>query len=98
MARILPSGLSKMWRLFEAGNWIRLMDTAEKLRRESVVDRLVGLNEIIDEFLATVELATHSTEDETTISSGVEVALNEFIFGLIDALELSCDEPEVVAG
>ena len=83
LARILPSGLSNMWKLFEANEWDRLMQASERLRKESFGCDLVPLTDVIDEFRTNVNEALLTND---SVAGKVELALNNLILGCMHAV------------
>ena len=77
LGRILPGGLSMMWKLFEAERWEFLLDNADRLRREVSSCGVHDLTQKIQEFQAVVqnEIDNPSAGDK----SEVEKALNSLI-------------------
>lgn len=63
--RILPGGLSFMWKLFEAGKFQHMLQSADRLRREVAACNAPALTAPIERFQTQVSsvVDTHSTED-----------------------------------
>ena len=55
LTRILPGGLSMMWKLFEARRWEFLLDSADRLRREVASAGIQELSQPITEFQEAVQ-------------------------------------------
>lgn len=60
LARILPGGLSMMWKLFEAGRWQHLIDSGERLKKETAAAQVITLLGPIEQFQQAVALHTDS--------------------------------------
>ena len=48
LARILPGGLSMLWKLFEAGRWPQLVQSAERLKKEAAICNVTELTAPIE--------------------------------------------------
>jgi len=63
LSRILPGGLSVMWKLFEARRWLHLLVAADRLRKEAAACHCYGLGTPVDHFQNIVresmELSNH---------------------------------------
>lgn len=84
LVRVLPGGISIMWKLFEAQEWQQLLFSSERLRKESAACYVHSLIEPIEEFQ---EVLRQSIEKELPdIKKRVETALTKLINQCIDLI------------
>lgn len=88
LCRILPGGLSVMWKLYEGGRWPNLIDSADRLRAEAANCRLEELCLSIDEFKRGIFAAIQSqaTRQKADISETVRAELDSLILKCIQAI------------
>lgn len=85
LARILPGGLSTMWKLFEASRWQHLIASADRLKKESAAAQTTSLLRPIEQF----QLAVHQHlghEADAAAVSAVRAELDELIEQCIAAI------------
>jgi len=76
LGRVLPGGLSMMWKLFEAERWEFLLDNSDRLRREVSSCGVHELTQLITQFQTVVQaMIDNPSEDKLP----VEDALNSLI-------------------
>ena len=85
LVRILPGGLSVMWKLFEAGKWAHLVDSADRLRKEAAACRVNELSAPIEQFQAGV-LAAIDANDSENASIAIKTELNKLITKCIETI------------
>lgn len=88
LCRILPGGLSVMWKLYEGGRWPNLIDSAVRLQEEAANCKLADLCNSIEEFKRAVYAAIQSqaTTEKVDISSTVRTELDKLILKCIQAI------------
>ena len=78
LARILPGGLSMMWKLCEAERWTHLLNSADRLRKEAAACQVHELSAPIERFQSKVREAADA-QDSTEARQLVELELNRLI-------------------
>lgn len=88
LCRILPGGLSVMWKLYEGGRWPNLIDSADRLREEAANCHLQELCSSIDEFKQGILAAIQSqaTDRKLDISEVIRAELDTLILKCIQAI------------
>ena len=87
LARILPGGLSMMWKLYEASRWHFLLDNTDRLRRQVASCGVTNLLEPIDLFQQTVlEVADAGGEMAEAKKDKVKTGLDDLIRQCIAAV------------
>lgn len=80
LSRILPGGLSVMWKLFEGGRWEHLLDGADRLRKEAAACDVQELSAPIERFQKSVRSAVDDEANDT----------REAVRKSLDSLILKC--------
>ena len=62
LARLLPGGLSVMWKLYEGGRWEQTLQSAQRLKKEAAGCQVHDLSEPIEQFDKAVRAAMDSGE------------------------------------
>ena len=84
LVRVLPGGISIMWKFFEAEEWQQLLVSANRLGKESAACYVHALIEPIDEFR---EVLRHAIGNELPdIKERVEAALTKLINECIEVI------------
>ncbi len=84
LVRVLPGGISIMWKFFEAEEWQQLLVSANRLGKESAACYVHALIEPIEEFQ---EVLRHAIGNELPdIKGRVETALTKLINQCIDVI------------
>ena len=78
LSRILPGGLSMMWKMYEAGRWHVMAENASRLLRQIAAYDIDTLVQPIELFSATLERVCAAPDDESSKET-VHDALNELI-------------------
>lgn len=84
LSRILPGGLSVMWKLFEGGRWEHLIDGADRLRKESAACNVQELSAPIERFQATVRDAMKDESKDPR--EAVRLALDGLILKCVQTI------------
>ena len=80
LVRVLPGGLSLMWKLYEAGHWPMLKENAARLRKQVRNCGADQLLESIEEFFVTVsQVAQDASMDAQEAKDQIHAALNQMI-------------------
>ena len=82
LVRILPGGLSVMWKLCEAERWEQLIDSADRLRKEGAACQVHELSAPIERFQSKVRNAIETS----TANEVVEDELNRLIKKCIEVI------------
>jgi hypothetical protein len=86
LVRILPGGLSVMWKLFESQRWEQLLASADRLRKEAAACRAQSLSEPIDRFQHGIREAMEA-EEGVDANSAIENELNTLISKCIETIK-----------
>ena len=84
LGRILPGGLSVMWKLYEDGKWQHIIDSADRLRKEAAACEVHELREPIDAFQSRLRTEIESAGEE--MNKIVRLELDRLIATCIRAL------------
>lgn len=82
LLRILPGGITVMWRLFEAERWLHLIVAADRLRQEAAACQCPELRPAIDAFQKQVNEAMDLNDDEqitATVRRAMDVMIRECV-------------------
>lgn len=82
LSRILPGGLSVMWKLYEGGRWEHILESADRLGEEATEGSVAELTPAISEFKRQVSDAL-ATKDANLIREKVRVELDKLILKCI---------------
>lgn len=87
LTRILPGGLSMMWKLYEASRWHFLLDSTDRLRRQVSSCKVSELNEPIEHFQQIIREVSGLGESTTDAAKEqVKAGLNNLIRQCIAAV------------
>lgn len=88
LLRVLPGGLSMMWKIYESGRWCVLIDCAGRLRRQVGATDAIDLDigKPIDQFCERVQEVADSDHDDVIAKQMVCAALNDLIKRCINAI------------
>ena len=79
VSQLLPSGVSSLWKLCEAGAWNSLQNSIDRLRRECVNVEIPGLIAAIDQLASEVDEIGETNRTEPQIRAVVEESLLHFV-------------------
>jgi hypothetical protein len=82
LSRILPGGLSVMWKLYEGGRWEHILDSADRLGEEAQEGNASELLGSIADFKSEVSSAIE-TKNNNQIREKVRLALDKLILKCI---------------
>ena len=82
LGRILPGGLSVMWKLYEGGRWEHILESADRLGEEATEGNIPELSNSITDFKREVKSAI-ATKDSNLIREKVRVELDKLILKCI---------------
>lgn len=85
LVRILPGGLSVMWKLFEAQRFSQLLHSADRLRKEAAACGVTELSGPIEKFQCSVREVLDGNNDDDA-SDIIEQELNTLIRKCIDTI------------
>lgn len=84
LVRILPGGLSMMWKLYEAERWPQLLNSADRLRKEAAACSVNELSAPIERFHTKVGEAVDSASPDA--GQLIEAELNKLIWKCIEVI------------
>lgn len=86
LIRILPGGLSVMWKLYEAKRWEHLLASADRLRKEAAACHVHSLSKPIDNFQDAIR---HSMTDQSAedVEDVVQRELTQLIATCVEVVK-----------
>ena len=84
LVRILPGGLSLMWKLLEAGRWQHLVDGSDRLRKEAAACGVTEMSGPIDRFQKAIREAIDIRSGD--VAAIAETELNSLIDRCVDTI------------